>query len=387
MVESSRTALGSLKADSRRLQQVRKLTEVSRALTYAVSLEEVLRLTVDRAAELLEADKAVLMLTDANGLLSVRAAHGLNPEVTHRFREPLNETLILRLQGLLGVQPDAFLGVPLVVGGEVTGLLAVVRPHQEESVEEGEWLLSALADQAAVALEKTRLDEMAGFRERLIGIVGHDLRNPLQAISMGAEMLLRRGSLEAPEEKIMRRIFDSASRMGDMIEQLLDFTRSRLGSGFALRRERMELGAVCRATLEELELAHPEASLSLEAQAGVEGEWDRERLAQVLSNLVGNAIQHGPPGRPIRVRVLAEAASARVDVHNEGAPIPPELLPFLFDPFRQGQQEPGRTSTSLGLGLYISQQIVEAHGGHILVKSTAAEGTRFTVSLPGPPEA
>jgi signal transduction histidine kinase len=376
---------GPLRTDGKRFLQLRRLTEVSRALTYAVSLEEVLRLTVERAAELLEADKAVIMLTNPDGLLSVRAAHGLGPEVTARFREPLNETLIHRLQGLLGVQPSAFLGVPLVVGGEVTGLLAVARMPHEESVEEHEWLLSALADQAAVALEKTRLDETVEFRERLMGIVGHDLRSPLQAIKMGAEALLRREKLEAPETKVVRRIADSALRMERMIEQLLDFTRSRLGGGIPLKRERTALSALCREVLEELELAHPEATLQFEPQGEPEGAWDRERLTQVLSNLIGNAIQHGARGTPITVRTLDADGSAQVDVHNEGPPIPPELLPYLFDPFRQGTSAATSSGTSLGLGLYIAEQIVRGHEGHLAVTSSEAEGTTFTVRLPKQP--
>jgi GAF domain-containing protein len=139
--------------DDRRAKQIRKLTEVSRALTYAVSLEEVLELAVLRAAELMDAAKAVLLLVNDDGLLSVRASHGLDPDIGERFREPLHETLVDRLSGLLEAEGASFLAVPLVVGGEVTGVLAVARAEKGDA-DEDEWLLSALADQAALALRR-----------------------------------------------------------------------------------------------------------------------------------------------------------------------------------------------------------------------------------------
>ena len=181
---------GPLEPDDKRLQQLRRLTELSRALTYAVSLDEVLDLTTERAAGLLETDRAVLMLTNDEGVLSVRASFGLERASTERFREPLDDSLVQRLQGLLRVEPERFVSVPLVVAGEVTGILAVALLEGMDPSEEQEWLLSALADQAAVALEKTRLDETGEFRERLIGIVSHDLRNPLNSILLGATLLL-----------------------------------------------------------------------------------------------------------------------------------------------------------------------------------------------------
>src|SRR5688572_17399393 len=137
-----------------RLEQLRRLTEISRTLTYTTSLEQVLELAVDRAAELLDAPKSLLMLTDSAGLLQVRAARGIDAGLVRRFREPLDETVLDRLRGVLGeVEPDCFLGVPLVAQGEVVGVLAVVRPNGAPCTDADEWLLSALADQAAVALE------------------------------------------------------------------------------------------------------------------------------------------------------------------------------------------------------------------------------------------
>ena len=172
--------------------QIRKLTEVSRAITYAASLDEVLQLTVVRAAELLAAERSLLLVANNDGLLAPRASHGIDITVARDFQEPFSEALIQRLALRLDAQPESFLGVPLVVAGAVTGILVVIRSASSIGADHDEWLLSALADQAAAALEKTRLDEIGEFREQLIGIVGHDLRNPLSTILMGAQLLLLR---------------------------------------------------------------------------------------------------------------------------------------------------------------------------------------------------
>jgi signal transduction histidine kinase len=374
-----------LQRDRRRLEKLRKLTEVSRALTYAVSLDDVLRLAVEQAADLFDTDRAVLMLTNEDGLLSVRASHGIDTDVCNRFREPLDETLSRRLQGILGVTAaEGFLGVPLVASGQVTGVLAVGSPHTDLGVEENEWLLSALADQAAVALEKTRLDEASAFRERLIGIVGHDLRNPLSAIMMASNLLLVRYGLGEKETALARRIASSADRMNHIVAQLLDFTRSRLGGGVPVTLEPADLQGISLQVVEEIELAYPGVALHFQAEGDLKGSWDRGRIAQVLSNLVSNAIQHGMANAPIEIRARGEEGHVLVAVHNEGPAIAADVIDHIFDPFRQGSAENGR-STNLGLGLYIAQQIVLAHEGEMTVQSVDAQGTTFRVRLPRSP--
>ncbi len=161
-----------------------QLTRVSRAVTYATSADEILRLVADQAADLLGVEKSVLMLADDQGLLQVRASYGITADVVERFREPLDETLIGRMQGLFGVhETTCFLGVPLVVRGQVIGLLAVLRPHGRAATEEEEILLSALADQTAAPIEVARLDvelrrglELA--KEKALATLAHDLRSP-----------------------------------------------------------------------------------------------------------------------------------------------------------------------------------------------------------------
>ncbi|WP_434387750.1 ATP-binding protein [Melittangium boletus] len=372
----------TLQPNDKRLQQFRRLTEVSRALTDALSLEEVLRLTVERASELLESQKVVLMLSNEQGLLSVRASFGLDQEKTERFREPLDETLIHRLQGLLDAEPSRFLGVPLVVGGQVTGILAVALAPRETATEEREWLLSALADLAAVALEKTRLDETAEFRERLIGIVSHDLRNPIAAILLGAKTLLRREDLDAATTKTAVRIQDSAERAHRMIRDLLDYTQARLGGSIRVNRSPADLHAIVRQVVEELEVAHPERRIELHLEGQARGDWDGDRLAQLVGNLLANALHYSPENTPVRISTRGEGTEATLLIHNEGTPIPLPQQASIFEPMQRATSEMSASNRSVGLGLYIVKHLVKAHGGHIEVRSTPDEGTTFTVRLP-----
>jgi sigma-B regulation protein RsbU (phosphoserine phosphatase) len=373
---------GPLDPEDKRYAQFRKLTEVSRSLTNARTVDEVLRLTVDRAAEILESDKAVLMLTNAEGLLSVRAAHGLHQLATERFGEPLSDTLMTRLQGLLGVDAQHFLGVPLVAGGEVTGILAVTLPGAPQGRDEEEWLLSAVADQAAVALEKSRLDETAEFRERLIGIVSHDLRNPISAVLLGANLLLGRGDLDERTSRTVARIQSAAERAARMIRDLLDYTQARLGSGIPLDKKLTDLHAVVRGVVEEMLVVHAERHIELHQNGDARGECDGDRLAQIVGNLLSNALAYSPPGTPIRVHTSGQQGQVLLTVHNLGEPIAPSHLEHIFEAMQRAAPQSNMAARSVGLGLYIVRHLVEAHGGTIDVASRAGEGTTFTVRLP-----
>lgn len=202
-----------------RQEKLRKLTELSRSLTYATHVDEVMQLAVYRAADLLEADKAVLLLADEKGELFVRAAHGISAERVERFRGPLEETLSNRLSALLEPAAEgSVIAVPLVVRGRVTGVLAVSLPGGRKSSEADEWLLSALADQAAVALEQARLDvEVSSVSERLraleqslaqkdqaVAMLAHDLRGPVATLELSLA-LLERSSLSDAQSAALGR--------------------------------------------------------------------------------------------------------------------------------------------------------------------------------------
>ena len=260
--------------ETHRAQQIRKLTEVSRALTYAATLEEVFELTVARAADLLAAEKSLLLVADDDGLLSLRASRAVDAVLAERFREPLTEKLVPRLTALLGTPPECFLGVPLVVAGAIKGLLVVIRSTPSAVSEEDEWLLSALADQAAAALERSRLDEIGEFREQLIGIISHDLRSPLNTIHMGATILLQRTGLGEVETEVARKIARSSVLAARLIDQLLDLTRSRLGGGISIEPKRFDMMDVCRQVIGETELTHPDRPLRVAVQGNLIGVWD-----------------------------------------------------------------------------------------------------------------
>ncbi|ATB30490.1 ATP-binding protein [Melittangium boletus] len=230
----------------------------------------------------------------------------------------------------------------------------------------------------------------AEFEKQLIGIVSHDLRNPINAILLSAQTLLRRDELSGPAMKNATRIVSSAERATRLIRDLLDFTQARLGSGIPIRREPMNFHDTIWQALEEVQLAHPERRVLFERAGDGQGEWDGERLHQVVQNLVTNALRYSPPETSVRVSTLADGVTAVLQVHNHGPPISEELLPRLFQAMQRGALEPDFASRSVGLGLFIVQQVVHAHGGQVDVRSTAAEGTTFTVRMPcravSPPE-
>jgi len=243
----------SLVRDDRRAVQIRGLTQVSRALTYAVSFDEVLQLTVKRAAQLFDAQATVLMLADDDGVMTIRASVGsVAPDAARGHTA--NSSLVEQLPLALGVTAEHFLGVPLVVGGNVMGVLAVALPEHRESTDDyQEWLLSALADQAAVALEKSRLDERGRFRERLIGIVSHDLRNPISTILLGTSALLGDSGLAPYTAKTLTRIQSAAERATRLISDILDYTQANLGGGIRVERKLNDLGPIFRQVIDEIE--------------------------------------------------------------------------------------------------------------------------------------
>ncbi|MBL0215855.1 MAG: response regulator [Myxococcales bacterium] len=242
---------------------------------------------------------------------------------------------------------------------------------------------SALRFEAERAAERTisaERERTARFQEEMLGIVGHDLRGPLGAILIGTEMLA--AERDPAHASIVMRIDSCANRMVRMVEQLLDMTRARLGSGIPVVRQRAQLVSVIRSAIDEISLAQPAISFELVAPDDVVGQWDPDRLGQVVSNLLGNAVQYGLPGAPIVVNVDRGNGHATFTVHNalRGPPIAPEAIAKLFEPYVRGS-DTKRNGNGLGLGLYIVSEIVRAHGGTIDVESVSS-GTTFRVVLP-----
>lgn len=226
--------------------------------------------------------------------------------------------------------------------------------------------------------------QRAEFERQLIGIVSHDLRNPLNAITLTASAL----APQATEERLKRgiqRIRLSADRAIRMIHDLLDFTKARQGGGIAIQRRVADLHETVRAVVGEVQASRSDRSIEVAQSGSGTGEWDPDRLAQVVANLLSNALQYSPPDSLVRVETQGEADALVLKVHNTGAPIPPDMLARIFEPMERGSELVDQAGRSIGLGLYIVRQVVLAHAGTVNVHSTATEGTTFTVRLPRSP--
>jgi signal transduction histidine kinase len=423
--EALRQSLRDLRASEERERaaaaRMTQLQQATARLATALTVEEVAVALLAVGREVLAAAAAVVYLVDESGELRMAGCFGVS-EGTLRFPvvsldtpvplaraartgEPVwFETYAGLLEAYPGLaesqmppsQMQAAAAIPLMHAGRVVGGLALSfeRPRRFEQ-QDRQWLVS-LAGQGALAVERARLyqaekkavhelTETVRLNELFSGILAHDLRNPLGAILTAAQLALMRLERQ-PENDTLKlaaplgRMVTSGRRMARMVDQLLDLTRVRLGVGMQLDVRESDLQEVLDHVRSELAETHPDAALNLEALGDPRGQWDEDRLSQVFSNLMGNALIHGAEGG-VSVRLDGtERESVRVSVHNRGV-VPPELMPRLFQPLarldRRGERSPG-----LGLGLFIARQIVRAHGGEMEVESTEAAGTTFTVTLP-----
>ncbi|MEA5452163.1 sensor histidine kinase [Leptolyngbya sp. CCNP1308] len=234
----------------------------------------------------------------------------------------------------------------------------------------------------AIGSYTNRVDQS---RRMFLAILGHDLRNPLNCISMAAQLVSRTTAENPSSAKALSVIETNTQAIMQLIRDLTDFASTGLGSAMPLTCGPVDLEKLCRKVFEGFCLAHPQRNLRFHPDGDLIGTWDAARLGQVVSNLMGNAIQHGAPEGPIELSVTSGSSTVVLSVHNEGSPIPPEMLATVFDPLMchttsetKAQRAPG----SVGLGLYIVREVVVAHGGTVEVASTAQTGTTFTVYLP-----
>jgi signal transduction histidine kinase len=410
--------------DATRESRAHRLTKVSRAFTYATSLKDILHLATDQAAEMLGADKAILMLTDEQGLLRVRAAYGVSEDVVERFRESFDESLITRLKGLLGAgSPEGFIGVPLVVGGNVTGLLAVVRPKGEaddaEGYEDDEWLLSALADQTAAPVENAQLVE-ALDRARLLAEnsrlyeaeraarkeaeqarieaesanrakseflanMSHELRTPLNAIAGYVELIDMeiRGPVTQAQREDLARIKVSQRVLLRLVNDVLNFAKLESGHvpvtlkevGMTELLQSVEPLVLPQLMSKGLEFKAETCSDDLRASA------DPEKLEQILLNLLSNAIKFTPPAGSIRLSCDSTSTHVMIHVSDTGRGVPPEKQDRIFEPFVRVDEGFTRKTEGTGLGLAISRNLARAMGGELAVESTPDAGATFTITL------
>lgn len=293
-------------------------------------------------------------------------------------------------------------GVPLMEGDELIGVAEIGSTTAPELSREDKVLLGSMAGRAAALIYQARLRESEKVerqrareslrlvrrdledRERLMGILAHDLRGPLAMISLTAASLDRPDRHDAATVEAAARIADGARRMTRMINDLLDFTRSRLGRDLLLALAPTNLAKLCQRCLDEIALSHPDRQIALAVKGDCRGVWDADRISRAIDNLLGNAVKYSSPDSPIQVRLKRQDEDVHLEVSNEGPPIPPEIQAKIFEPHLSG--DAAGDSGGLGLGLFIVRQVVLAHEGTVDARSDE-NGVTFHVRLPvHPPE-
>ena len=232
----------------------------------------------------------------------------------------------------------------------------------------------------AAKAELDSVNELGRLREQFIAVLGHDLRTPLSAIRMSADLLETKVE-DKRSLNFIAAIRNSSVRMGVLIENILDFARGRLGGGIPVQRKLVDdLQRTLRMTLEEVQVSHPQATFihTLDVPTGFY--CDALRISQMLSNLLGNAVTHGSISEPIVLNAWTENDEIVISLTNQGTPIAPQLMPLLFEPF--SRSEAGQRCEGLGLGLYIASQIATAHNGSLSVTSDSESGTCFVARFP-----
>lgn len=240
----------------------------------------------------------------------------------------------------------------------------------------------ALEAEAGQARAEAELRDARTWHETFVAIVGHDLRSPLNAILVGAQLVAR--SPDETARRLAGHIGASGQRLSDIVEDLCDVARARQGLGFAVDLEPADLGEVVSSVVAELKSAHPSRALVLECHGDLAGHWDKGALARIAANLVGNALRHGTDDAPVDIRVEGTPDACSLAIENTGT-IAPETVPHLFDPFRAAQGSTQKGYRGLGLGLYISRNLVRAHGGEFKIFSFKGS-TRVIALLPRRPQ-
>jgi PAS domain S-box-containing protein len=387
-------------------EQARRRAESLHALAgtvnRAATLEDVFEAALSALSSTLGAERSSILTFDADDVMRFKAWHGLSETYRAQVeghspwsRDAKDPTPILIADVALDPAMSSYLPVfeqegiralgfiPLVAGGKLLGkfMIYFAEPHAFTSNERE--IAVAIANHVAAAIMRfcsvAELQRTVRFNEVFTAMLGHDLRNPLSGMTTTAEVLQKRAEA-TPFAKPLARIVSSGARMSRMIDQLLDFTRVRLGPGIPVCREKSDLHDVLLEVVDELKAVHPNRAIHVYKQGDCRGEWDVDRLAQVFSNLVANAINHGIANVPVEAHLDGSADHVVVEVKNGGT-IPKDILPKLFEPMAGGDQR-GEKSAGLGLGLYITRQVVLAHAGSIHVSSDAVLGTTLTVTLP-----
>ncbi|TNB81534.1 HAMP domain-containing histidine kinase [Pseudomonas sp. Fig-3] len=252
--------------------------------------------------------------------------------------------------------------------------------HVEDMVRFNEAIDQALVESIAAYWEAVETT-----RKMVLGVLGHDLRSPLSAVLMGADLLRKSKQLPDREKTIAAQIATSVRGANQMVNDLLDLARCNLGTGLTIKKEITQLHSICQGIVNEIRAGHPQAQIVFNDTEKIVGQFDPARIAQVFSNLIGNAVRHGDLHQPIHVTLKGDGTSVFFNVVNFGDPIPPDAMPILFNPegrFSRYSDDNRGETVGLGLGLFIAAEIVAGHDGKIEAESTQEQGTVFRISLP-----
>lgn len=390
-------------------RRAEQLYMFANAAVRADTLDAVYDAALAAIIDALAAQRASILLFEDDGVIRFKASRGLSEQYRaaveghspwkrdDRSPSPLFVANCIEDPAWASYEPvfrregiAALSFIPLTSRGRLLGKFMVYydEPHTFDAsdIEVSRAIANHLASMIARFRAMAELERTIRDNERLAGVLAHDLRNPLSAIMTAAQLALLHHEREhdSADERVARplsRIVSSAERMSNMITQLLDFTRARVGGGIEIHPCTTSLHDITAQAVAELELAYPDRTFDIRTSGDHHGNWDPDRLLQVASNLLGNACQHGDAASPIKISIDGRAADVVVlSIHNRGA-IPPALLPRIFDPFR-GQERRHGSASGLGLGLYIVREIARAHHGTVEVESTEHHGTSFAVRLP-----
>lgn len=293
----------------------------------------------------------------------------------------------LRLAG--GFDLDQMISEYRALRASIVKLWGLKQVHQENTNLEDLIRFNEAVDQAITESTSYYTKKIDYSRNMFLGILGHDLRNPIGAASMCAQLLIKMGALDVKQTALVSQVIDSNSRATQIINDLLDLARTGFGSDLTVIKRPMDMGAVSKQMVDEMQACYGGREIILTITGNMRGNWDRARIEQVFSNLIGNAIQYSFKDTPVHVSVKGETEEITLSVHNKGFPIPYHKVGRIFDALTRetenqdsGDVEEQIESTNLGLGLYITKKIVTAHGGSVGVTSTEKEGTEFTARLP-----
>jgi PAS domain S-box-containing protein len=374
------------------------LYRLARIVISADGIDAVFEGALDALEQGSGAGRAAISTFDPGGALVCRASRGLSDDYRASVRSPWpsdarspSPIVYDDLAAVPASQLDLDVRVrdrlvsatfvPLVSGGDLLGTLAIHLDAPRAPSPSDLDLAVAVANQLAAALTRfarvAQLEEAVRFNELFAGMLGHDLRNPLGAIAAAAHVATAR-NVDRDLVDPLARIESSSQRMARMVTQLLDFTRVRTGNRLAIDPTRVDLAALVRHVVDEVRYANPGAAIDIAHHGEVEGVWDADRLAQLFSNLVANAVQHGA-GELVSISIDGrESSLVRVEIHNGGV-VDADVRATIFEPMPTDRRH---KSQGLGLGLHISREIARAHGGRIELRSESSLGTTFTVFLP-----